>query len=76
MQFYFYRIDREYIGAKMFKDTCLIALKRKDRSPHILYLEILADLLLKVFVRRLQNDSLNAQAYNHINATIISIGTD
>jgi hypothetical protein len=30
-------------------------------------------LLLKVFVHRLQNDSLNAQAYNHINATIISI---
>ncbi len=32
--------------------------------------------LLKVFVHRLRNDSLNAQAYNHINATIISIGTD
>jgi hypothetical protein len=31
---------------------------------------------LKVFVHRLWNDSLNAQAYNHINATIISIGTD
>jgi hypothetical protein len=57
----------------MFKVTCLIALKRKDRSPHILHLEILVDLLLKVFVHRLQNDSLNAQAYNHINATIISI---
>jgi hypothetical protein len=60
----------------MFKVTCLIALKRKDRSPHILHLEILVDLLLKVFVRRLQNDSLNAQAYNHINAIIISIGID
>jgi hypothetical protein len=60
----------------MFKVTCLIALKRKDRSPHILHLEILIDLLLKVFVRRLQNDSLNAQAYNHINAIIISIGLD
>jgi hypothetical protein len=57
----------------MFKVTCLIALKRKDRSPHILHLEILVNLLLKVFVHRLQNDSLNAQAYNHINATIISI---
>jgi hypothetical protein len=60
----------------MFKVTCLIALKRKDRNPHILYLEILVDSLLKVFVRRLHNDSLNAQAYNHKNATIISIGTD
>jgi hypothetical protein len=60
----------------MFKDTCLIALKRKDRSPRILQLKILIDLLLKVFVRQLWNDSLNAQAYNHINATIISIGID
>jgi hypothetical protein len=60
----------------MFKDTCLIALKRKDQSPHILHLEILVDLLLKVFVCRLRNDSLNAQAYNHINATTISIETD
>jgi hypothetical protein len=58
----------------MFKLTCLIALKRKDRSPHIHHLEILVDLLLKVFVCRLQYGSLNAQAYNHINATIISIG--
>jgi hypothetical protein len=58
----------------MFKDTCLIALKRKDWSPHILHLEILVDLLLKVFIHRLQNDSLNAQEYNHINATIINIG--
>jgi hypothetical protein len=33
-------------------------------------------MLLKVFVHRLWNDSLTAQAYNHINATIISIGTD
>jgi hypothetical protein len=60
----------------MFKETCLIALKRKDESPRILHLEILVDLLLKVFIRRLQNDSLNAQAYNHINATIISIEID
>jgi hypothetical protein len=60
----------------MFKVTCLIALKRKDQSPRILHLEILIDLLLKVFVRWLQNDSLNAQAYKHINATIISIGID
>jgi hypothetical protein len=58
----------------MFKDTCLIALKRKDRSPHIFDLEILIDTLLKVFIRWLQNDSLNAQAYNHINVTIMSIG--
>jgi hypothetical protein len=60
----------------MVKDTCLISLKRKDRSPRILHLEILVDMLLKVFVRRLRNDSLNAQAYNHINAAIISIGID
>jgi hypothetical protein len=60
----------------MFKNTCLIALKRKDQSSCIIHLEILVDLLLKVFVRRPQNDSLNAQAYNHINATIISIGID
>jgi hypothetical protein len=60
----------------MVKDTCLIALKRKDRSPHILHLQILIDLLLKVFVRRLQKDSLNAQAYNYINATIMSIRID
>jgi hypothetical protein len=58
----------------MFKDTCLIALKRKDRNPRIFDLEILVDLLLKVFIHWLQNDSLNAQAYNHINATIMSIG--
>jgi hypothetical protein len=57
----------------MFKDTCLIALKRKDRSPRIRHLEFLVDLLLKVFIRRLQKDSLNAQAYNNINATMISI---
>jgi hypothetical protein len=60
----------------MFKVTCLITLKRKDRSPRILHFEIIVDLLLKVFVRRLLNDSLYAQAYNHINATIISIGID
>jgi hypothetical protein len=60
----------------MFKVTCLIALKIKDWSPHILHLEIPADLLLKVFVRQLRNDSLNAQAYNHIIAIVISIGID
>jgi hypothetical protein len=60
----------------MVKGTCLIALKRKDPSPQILHLEILVDLLLKVFVRQLWNDSLNAQAYNYINAIIISIGID
>jgi hypothetical protein len=71
------QIDRENnYRCKMFKVTCLIALKRKDRRPRILHFEILVELLLKVFVPRLQNDSLNAQAYNHIYATIISIGTD
>jgi hypothetical protein len=76
MQFEFYRIDRESSRYNMVKDPCLIALKRKDQSPRILHLEILADLILNVFVHWLRNDSLNAQAYNHINATIISIGTD
>jgi hypothetical protein len=65
----------------MFKDTCLIVLKRKDRSPHILYLEnlhilaieIFVHLDLEVFVHQLRNDSSNAQAYNHTNATIIRI---
>jgi hypothetical protein len=63
----------------MVKGTCLIALKRKIRvliessytwssNPLILGLE--------VFACRLQNDSLNAQAYNHINVTIMSIGID
>jgi hypothetical protein len=70
------QIDRECSRYNMVKDTCLIALKRKDRSPCILHLEILIDLLLKVFVHRLWNDSLNAQAYNHINGTLISIETD
>jgi hypothetical protein len=60
----------------MVKCTCLIALKRKDRSPRILHLEIFVELLLKVFVRLLRKDSLNAQAYNYINAIIISIGID
>jgi hypothetical protein len=60
----------------MFKDPCLIALKGEDLSPCILHIEILIDLLLKVFVRQLRNDSLNTRAYNHINATIISIGID
>jgi hypothetical protein len=76
MQFQFHRIDKESSRYNIVKDTCLIALKRKDRSPCILYLEIFIDLLLKVFVRLLQNDSLNAQVYNYINATIISTGID
>jgi hypothetical protein len=60
----------------MFKVTCLIALKRIDQSPYILHLGIPHILDLVVFIRRLRNDSLNAQAYNHINATIISIESD
>jgi hypothetical protein len=57
---------------KMIKGTCLIALKRKDRSPHTIDLEILEYLSwiphildLVVFIRRLQNEFPNAQAYNH-----------
>jgi hypothetical protein len=33
----------------MFKDTCLISLKRKDWSPHILALEILVYFIVEVF---------------------------
>jgi hypothetical protein len=60
----------------MFKDTCLIALKRKDWSPRILVLEILVYLLLEVFIYLILKSlfigfkmiSPNAQAYNHTNA--------
>jgi hypothetical protein len=58
---------------KMFKDTCLAALKTKDQSPHIHALGIFVCLILKVFVHRLWNDSLNAQAYYQTNGTIIII---
>jgi hypothetical protein len=57
----------------MFKDTCLIALKRKDQSPHIPDLEVFIHIILEVLVRQLRNDFPNAQAYNHTNATIIRI---
>jgi hypothetical protein len=60
----------------MFKDTCLITLKRKDQSPHILHLEILVDLILKCSYVGSRMNSPYAQAYNHINATIISIVID
>jgi hypothetical protein len=40
----------------MFKDTFLVALKRKDRSPHILYLENLLILALEIFLSRLWNE--------------------
>jgi hypothetical protein len=52
MQFYFYRIDRESNGRKMVKGTCLIALKRKDRSPCTLDLESLHILDLVVFIHQ------------------------
>jgi hypothetical protein len=35
----------------MFKDTCLIALKRKDQSPYILGLESFCILDLEIFIR-------------------------
>jgi hypothetical protein len=73
----------------MFKDTCLVALKIKDRSPRIIDLEILVymllkssyTLVLKVFVCLILwssfvgygTNSLNAQAYNHTNVIIIRI---
>jgi hypothetical protein len=33
MQFYFYRIDRESIGRKMVKGTCLAGPQRKTGTP-------------------------------------------
>jgi hypothetical protein len=74
MQFYFYRIDRESNGHKMVKGTCLIAHKRIDQSPHMFELEILVYLILKSSFVGSRTNSPYAQAYNHINATIISIG--
>jgi hypothetical protein len=47
MQYYNYRIYRKVYGCNMFKDISLIALKRKDWSPHILALKILVYLILK-----------------------------
>jgi hypothetical protein len=38
-----------------------------------LTMEISVCLILEVFIRRLQNDSPNAQAYNHTNEIIIRI---
>jgi hypothetical protein len=75
MQFYFYRIDRKVMDAKWSRALASLLWKEKIRVLVYFILKS-SDLLLKVFVRRLWNDSLNAQAYNHINATIISIGTD
>jgi hypothetical protein len=74
MQFYFYRIDRESNGHKMVKGTCLIAHRRIDQSPHMFELEILVYLILKSSFVDSRTNSPYAQAYNHINAAIISIG--
>jgi hypothetical protein len=57
----------------MFKDTCHVALKRKDQSPHILGIEILVYMDLESSYISFKMNSPNAQAYNHINATIIRI---
>jgi hypothetical protein len=46
----------------MFKDTCLIALKRKDWSPRILGVEILIYLILKSSFIGFKMNSPNAQA--------------
>jgi hypothetical protein len=40
----------------MFKDTCLVALKRKDKNPCILHLGNPRILDLVVFIRRVQNE--------------------
>jgi hypothetical protein len=76
MQFYFYRIEKESNGCKMVKGTCLIAHKRIDQSPHMFELEILVYLILKSSYVNSGMNSPYAQAYNHINATIISVVID
>jgi hypothetical protein len=76
MQNYNYRIDRKTYRCNMFKDICLIALKRKDQSPRMFELEILVYLILKSSYVGSGTNSPYTQAYNHINATIISIGID
>jgi hypothetical protein len=59
---------------KMFKDTCLVALKRKDQNPRILDPEILIYLILKSSFNGFKMNSPNAEAYNHTNSKIIRIG--
>jgi hypothetical protein len=58
----------------MVKDTCLIALKRKEQSPHILGLEILLYFILEAFIRRFQNESTQCSIIQSNNAIIIRIG--
>jgi hypothetical protein len=81
MQYYSYRIERKVYMCNIFKDTCLIALKKKIRVLIYLDLEILVYLVFKVFVYLIlkssyhdsEMNSPNAQAYNHTNTTIIRI---
>jgi hypothetical protein len=40
MQYYNYRIDKKVYRCNIFKDTCFVAHKRIDQSPHIIGLEI------------------------------------
>jgi hypothetical protein len=76
MQYYNYIIDRKIYWCDMFKDTCLVAQKRIDQSPRMFDLEILIYLILKSSYVGSGRNSPYLQAYNHINATIISIGID
>jgi hypothetical protein len=57
----------------MFKDTCLVALKRKERSPRIIDIEIHECLILDFIHIGYGLNSPNAQAHNHTNAIIIRI---
>jgi hypothetical protein len=50
MQYYNYRIDMIVYRCNMFKDICLVALKRKDWSPLITGIEIFIYLIFNVFV--------------------------
>jgi hypothetical protein len=74
MQNYNYRIDMKVYRCNMFKETCLIALKRKDWSHRLIDLEILVCLILKSLYDGSKTNSPNAQAYNHTYAIIIRIG--
>jgi hypothetical protein len=58
----------------MFKDTCLVGLKRKDQSPRIIDLEILIYLILYSSLASFKTNSPNGQTYNQTNSVIISMG--
>jgi hypothetical protein len=67
MQYYNYRVDRKVYRCNMFKDTCLIAHKIIDQSPHILDLESLGTAVAPEqdhLIMRTHNHSINQNATN------------